>query len=251
MSSKGRKNLPKLIDLTQEEVEKIHKAFKWPGNWALHPPSGGPYPNLYANLEVPKVTSADIGRRVSRLPPTLTDGSWVGLDSAKTYLISISDAGSVSVLSRYSPIVGDCVYTRPASEYWFRTDRLVGVEPDLSKSFTDEARDEYISHFTDSSFGGSSCREFAEKLRAKRLSSKTRLRRRRDHFRRIRPGLKHFRPLVRKEKSSVCVVCLEKQREIVFVTCGHLICCQVCSGKVSLCPVCREDIQRRQRVFLS
>lgn len=37
-----------------------------------------------------------------------------------------------------------------------------------------------------------------------------------------------------------CVVCLERQREVLFTPCTHLVCCSVCARHVgNSCPVCR------------
>ncbi len=58
-----------------------------------------------------------------------------------------------------------------------------------------------------------------------------------------------------KEEEQMCVICLDKARAVTFVPCGHLCCCEACggdsaSGLVS-CPVCRQSITARQRVFKS
>ncbi len=40
--------------------------------------------------------------------------------------------------------------------------------------------------------------------------------------------------------AGTCVVCLDRQSELVFTQCGHMCCCERCGGQVSgRCPVCR------------
>jgi len=39
---------------------------------------------------------------------------------------------------------------------------------------------------------------------------------------------------------ELCVVCLEKPYDTVFLRCGHLCCCSACVGRVkNKCPICR------------
>lgn len=45
--------------------------------------------------------------------------------------------------------------------------------------------------------------------------------------------------------SSECVICFEVTTLLVFVPCGHVCCCQQCSLDVTLCPLCRSDIQNK------
>lgn len=44
----------------------------------------------------------------------------------------------------------------------------------------------------------------------------------------------------------LCVVCLENQRDVVLVPCGHMVLCRFCCAGIinnsSECPVCRETI---------
>ena len=51
-------------------------------------------------------------------------------------------------------------------------------------------------------------------------------------------------------EDDVCVVCIEKKKNMVFIPCGHLCCCAVCGNKVgSQCPVCRQPILHRNAVY--
>lgn len=51
--------------------------------------------------------------------------------------------------------------------------------------------------------------------------------------------------------SSECVVCMETGSQVVFLPCGHVCCCQVCSEALQNCPLCRSNISQRVRLFLS
>ncbi|XP_041825446.1 E3 ubiquitin-protein ligase LRSAM1 isoform X2 [Melanotaenia boesemani] len=49
--------------------------------------------------------------------------------------------------------------------------------------------------------------------------------------------------------SSECVVCMETGSQVVFLPCGHVCCCQVCSGALQNCPLCRSNISQRIRLY--
>jgi hypothetical protein len=42
--------------------------------------------------------------------------------------------------------------------------------------------------------------------------------------------------------SSECVVCMQCPKDTVFYPCGHYACCDVCSRRVSECPLCRTPV---------
>ena len=52
------------------------------------------------------------------------------------------------------------------------------------------------------------------------------------------------------EDSTLCVVCLSAPKDTVLVPCGHFCSCNSCSGALTACPMCRQQIQYRQRVFV-
>lgn len=51
--------------------------------------------------------------------------------------------------------------------------------------------------------------------------------------------------------SITCRICLEKDREVVFMPCGHLISCRECGAKLDNCAICRKPILGYVRIFLS
>ncbi|XP_064583712.1 E3 ubiquitin-protein ligase LRSAM1 isoform X2 [Zonotrichia leucophrys gambelii] len=53
------------------------------------------------------------------------------------------------------------------------------------------------------------------------------------------------------ERQSECVVCMEREPQMIFLPCGHVCCCQGCCERLLSCPLCRQDIAQRVRIFHS
>ncbi|KAM4527439.1 E3 ubiquitin-protein ligase LRSAM1 [Odontesthes bonariensis] len=51
--------------------------------------------------------------------------------------------------------------------------------------------------------------------------------------------------------SSECVVCMETGSQVVFLPCGHVCCCHICSDALQNCPLCRSSISHRIRLYHS
>ncbi|CAN9504751.1 unnamed protein product [Ophioblennius macclurei] len=49
--------------------------------------------------------------------------------------------------------------------------------------------------------------------------------------------------------SSECVVCMETVAQVIFLPCGHVCCCQVCSDALQNCPLCRSSMSQRIRLY--
>ena len=43
------------------------------------------------------------------------------------------------------------------------------------------------------------------------------------------------------EDQSLCVVCLERPRVMLFLTCAHLCACEACASLMHACPLCRVE----------
>lgn len=41
------------------------------------------------------------------------------------------------------------------------------------------------------------------------------------------------------------------QAQMIFLNCGHVCCCQQCSPPLRTCPLCRQDIAQRLRIYHS
>ncbi|KAE9463903.1 hypothetical protein C3L33_04081, partial [Rhododendron williamsianum] len=48
---------------------------------------------------------------------------------------------------------------------------------------------------------------------------------------------------------NLCVICLEQEYNSVFVPCGHMCCCTLCSSHLTNCPLCRGRIEQVVRTF--
>ena len=50
------------------------------------------------------------------------------------------------------------------------------------------------------------------------------------------------------DAGTECVVCLEDARSVAF-GCGHLCVCEACAPTVVACPLCREPVRAKQRIY--
>ncbi|XP_038638560.1 E3 ubiquitin-protein ligase LRSAM1 isoform X3 [Scyliorhinus canicula] len=48
---------------------------------------------------------------------------------------------------------------------------------------------------------------------------------------------------------SECVVCLERESQMIFLPCGHVCCCQTCGTELHTCPLCRKVIEQKIRMY--
>lgn len=48
---------------------------------------------------------------------------------------------------------------------------------------------------------------------------------------------------------EVCIICLDANREVAYLPCGHFTCCIACGGSMETCPVCRRDVDRTVRIY--
>lgn len=55
----------------------------------------------------------------------------------------------------------------------------------------------------------------------------------------------------RLKEARTCKVCMDNEIGVVFLPCGHLICCVNCAPSLKDCPMCRTSIQGTVRTFLS
>lgn len=48
-----------------------------------------------------------------------------------------------------------------------------------------------------------------------------------------------------------CLVSVCLQAQVIFLPCGHVCCCHVCSDALQNCPLCRSSISQRIRLYHS
>ncbi|XP_053378476.1 baculoviral IAP repeat-containing protein 7-A-like [Mercenaria mercenaria] len=53
------------------------------------------------------------------------------------------------------------------------------------------------------------------------------------------------------KNNMTCKICLDSEADIVFLPCGHITSCAMCSPALRRCPVCRVLVKGRIKVFLS
>ena len=51
------------------------------------------------------------------------------------------------------------------------------------------------------------------------------------------------------DMENECTVCLSARKDIVFEPCRHVAVCQACAEKLDTCPICRQPIAARTKVF--
>eukprot|EP01088_Endostelium_zonatum_P021976 TRINITY_DN903_c2_g1_i1.p1 TRINITY_DN903_c2_g1~~TRINITY_DN903_c2_g1_i1.p1 ORF type:complete len:512 (+),score=159.39 TRINITY_DN903_c2_g1_i1:34-1569(+) len=49
---------------------------------------------------------------------------------------------------------------------------------------------------------------------------------------------------------GLCVVCMDRRVRVVFLECAHVVCCEECSKKLKLCPICRKVIARSIVIYM-
>jgi len=66
-----------------------------------------------------------------------------------------------------------------------------------------------------------------------------------------KPLMTPIQQIKRLEESRKCKKCNLEDACVVFIPCGHLICCVSCSDRAKRCPVCKEMIKERVRSYIS
>uniref|UniRef100_A0A8C4S8Z9 RING-type E3 ubiquitin transferase n=1 Tax=Erpetoichthys calabaricus TaxID=27687 RepID=A0A8C4S8Z9_ERPCA len=65
------------------------------------------------------------------------------------------------------------------------------------------------------------------------------------------PNLPMEEQLRRLQEERTCKVCMDKEVNIVFIPCGHLVVCKECAPSLRKCPICRSVVKGTVRTFLS
>lgn len=48
-----------------------------------------------------------------------------------------------------------------------------------------------------------------------------------------------------------CNICFENHKNILFLPCKHLCCCESCAKKVNLCPMCNTKINSKEKIYIT
>lgn len=55
---------------------------------------------------------------------------------------------------------------------------------------------------------------------------------------------------IQRKITLYCSICFDNQIEFVFLPCGHVNSCRNCSEKFKKCPICRQLIRQKVRVYI-
>lgn len=58
------------------------------------------------------------------------------------------------------------------------------------------------------------------------------------------------KPNFNKDNPNECSICCINNYNTVFVPCGHVFACTKCASSLSVCPICRGNIENVLRIFL-
>jgi len=49
---------------------------------------------------------------------------------------------------------------------------------------------------------------------------------------------------------QTCKICMENVVDVTLIPCGHLVTCEICSRRITKCPVCRKKIKSTVKTFM-
>merc|ERR1711860_354736 len=55
----------------------------------------------------------------------------------------------------------------------------------------------------------------------------------------------------RLKEARICKICMDQEIGVVFLPCGHLICCVQCAPSLKDCPLCRQPIHGTVKTYMS
>lgn len=55
----------------------------------------------------------------------------------------------------------------------------------------------------------------------------------------------------RLKENRMCKICLDKKSDVLFLPCGHMVCCPQCAPALVKCPVCRKQINGHVKTFFA
>ncbi|XP_053396546.1 baculoviral IAP repeat-containing protein 2-like isoform X1 [Mercenaria mercenaria] len=55
----------------------------------------------------------------------------------------------------------------------------------------------------------------------------------------------------RLKENQLCKICLESRADVIFLPCGHMVCCPQCAPALTKCPVCRKTVNGHIKAFFA
>ena len=55
----------------------------------------------------------------------------------------------------------------------------------------------------------------------------------------------------RLKEARICKICMDSEIGVVFLPCGHFICCVQCAPSLRDCPLCRQSIHGTVKTYMS
>lgn len=60
-----------------------------------------------------------------------------------------------------------------------------------------------------------------------------------------------LKKLEKLQREKQCKICMDRDICMVFIPCGHLVCCQQCSAALNKCPICCSSISQKIKTYIS
>lgn len=60
-----------------------------------------------------------------------------------------------------------------------------------------------------------------------------------------------MKKLEKLQREKQCKICMDRDFCMVFIPCGHLVCCEQCSAAVDKCPICCSSISQKIKTYIS
>ncbi|XP_045195698.2 baculoviral IAP repeat-containing protein 3-like [Mercenaria mercenaria] len=55
----------------------------------------------------------------------------------------------------------------------------------------------------------------------------------------------------RLKENQLCKICLDSRADVIFLPCGHRVCCPQCAPALTKCPVCRQTVNGQIKAFFA
>lgn len=80
------------------------------------------------------------------------------------------------------------------------------------------------------------------------MSERDIMRERREKKKKIKKKIVH-EDIETNNEEEQCCICMTNKKIMAFVPCGHMCTCYNCSEKVKECPLCKENIETKMKIY--